>query len=93
MSFRLASDEEKDLLFNALGSVSDGAVVPFLERLLKVGLLRRSRPEQWRRAAKALARVDSVDAIGALERGCESRTAELARICAENLQGARSRRR
>ncbi len=92
-TFRIASDEEKDLLFNALGTVSDGKVVPYLERLLKVGLLRRSRPDQWRRAAKSLARVGTADAIAALERGCESRVEDLARFCSESLRETGNRRR
>lgn len=83
-------DEEKDLLFAALGRVGDDTAVPFLRRMLKPGWLFASGDtEAWRRAADALARLASPEALRTLEEFAESRHPDLAQICTSALLGVR----
>lgn len=79
-------DEEKDLLFDALGGVGGGGAVPFLREILSPRWWDwRSRPAEWRRAAKALAAIGTADAREVLRRGADARRRALAEACAEAL--------
>jgi len=83
-------DEEKDLLFAALGRVGDDSAVPFLRGLLKPGwLFGGADRESWRRVAFALARLATPEALRTLEEHADSRHPDLARICTEALLQAR----
>ena len=83
---RAADPEERDLLFAALGRVGGIDVVPFLARLLRPGWLRRSRREDWRRAARALGGISTPQAREVLERSAERGPQALAALCIEALR-------
>jgi HEAT repeat protein len=75
-------DEERELLFLALGKVGDDSVIPFLTSRLKPSWI----PGRWkaaeaRRAAAALAQLGRPMALETLARFEQSRRAELAEIC------------
>lgn len=91
--FTELADEEKDLLYRALGAAGGGTqgVVAFLRKGIEKSWLRaRGTPRTWTRAASALALIASPDALEALERGSRSRHRELAEICRSSLEDARS---
>ena len=72
-------EEEKTLLFMALGATGDEAVVEMLHRILKPSWIPgRQRREDWTRAASALARLGTSRAIQVLEEFSRSRQSGLA---------------
>ncbi len=74
-------EEEKDLLFAALGMVGRPESVAYLAGCLRASWLGRTHRGSWRRAATALARMGTPEARAALQAGAQSRKAELAQIC------------
>lgn len=85
--FASVREEEKDLLFEALGAVSSDAVVPALARMLRPRWLGGASPEDRRRAARALATLGSEPARSVLERGARSRLRRShAALCGEQLR-------
>jgi hypothetical protein len=75
-------DEERELLFVALGKVGGDDVIPFLTSRLKPSWI----PWRWnateaRRAAAALAQLGRPAALETLEHFAQSRRNELAEIC------------
>jgi HEAT repeat protein len=79
-------DEEKDLLFGALGGVAGDAAVPFLRELLSPAWYSlRKDPAGWERAARALAAIGTPAAREALEAGAASRRREIADACGQAL--------
>ena len=85
--FKSLSDQEKDLLFNALGAAGSNDVVRSLAKLLEpnwIGGWRKA--EDLRRAATALARIGTPGALAVLEKHSEHRKPELAAACRAALQ-------
>ncbi len=83
-------DEEKTLLFMALGAAGDEAVVTVLHGILKPGWIPgRQRREDWARAASALARLGTSRAIRVLEEFSQSRQGDLASACSAALRTVR----
>jgi HEAT repeat protein len=88
------TDEERDLLYLALGRVGDDGVIPFLTKMLKPSWL----PGRWnaseaRRAASALARLGTPQALGVLEDFASSRRSSLAEICTRAMLEAQRKPR
>lgn len=85
-------DEERELLFTALGQVGDENAIPFLTSRLKPSWI----PGRWkateaRRAAAALARIGTPAALETLEELAQSRRKELAEICNRAMLETRRR--
>jgi len=92
--FRGLPDEEKDLLFAALGRAGDDDLLPFLKRKLRPpSLWRRPAPGRWKRAAAALAGLGTTRARALLEELGSQRDERLASICVEALRQVRKRAR
>ena len=80
-------DEEKDLLFLALGAVGDDDIVPAMAALLKPGWNPfKSDDPDWKRAASALVRLGTPRAREVLQEGGRSRNKPLSEVCFEALQ-------
>jgi hypothetical protein len=87
-------DEERELLFVALGKVGDDSAVPFLTSRLKPSWIPgRWKATQARRAAEALAQLGTPLALETLEQFAVSGRTELAEICNRALLEARRRGR
>ena len=83
-------DEEKALLFMALGAAGDEAVVEVLRGILKPSWIPgRQRRDDWSRAASALARLGTPRAIQVLTEFSQSRQSDLASACAAALRTVR----
>lgn len=79
-------EEEKDLLFGALGGIGSERVLPYLEEILIPPWWRPSRGRaQWRRAAAALVRIGTPRAREILGRGAARRRRALAAVCRQAL--------
>ena len=80
-------DEEKDLLFLALGAVGTDDIVPAMAAILKSGWnpFKRSHSD-WKRAASALARLGTPAAQQFLQNAVRSRNRELSERCFEALK-------
>ena len=64
-------------------------MTPFLGRLLTPSYIPGRRgPDEWRRAASALAHLGSPAALEVLERGAKARKAALAAVCKAALRSA-----
>lgn len=86
-AFRAAPEEEKDLVFEALGAVASDAAVPQLARMLRPKIFGGAPSSDRRRAADALARLGSAAARSVLERGARSRLRRShAALCTEQLR-------
>jgi HEAT repeat protein len=88
------ADEERELLFTALGKVGDETAIPFLTSRLKPSWI----PWRWkaieaRRAAAALSQIGAPAALEMLEHLAQSRRTELAEICTRAMLEARRRSR
>ena len=84
------SDEEKTLLFDTVGGAADEAIVPVLRTILAPSWIPgRQRRDDWERAASALARLGTPEAIHVLEEFSRSRRSDLAFVCATALRSAR----
>lgn len=87
-------DEERELLFIALGKVGNDSAIPFLTSRLKPSWIPgRWKASEARQAAAALAQLGTPAALGTLEDFAESRRTELAEICTRALLEARRRSR
>jgi HEAT repeat protein len=87
-------DEEKELLFIALGEVGDEGAIPFLTGRLKPSWIPgRWRATEARCAAAALARIGTSEALETLEHFSQSRRTELAEICTRAMLEARGKSR
>ena len=94
VAFRGLPDEEKDLLFAALGRVGGDELLPFLKRELRPPTLwRRPSPARWKRAASALAGLGTARARALLEELASHRDERLASLCVEALRESRRRPR
>ena len=83
-------EEEKDLLFAALGAVGTQDAIAFLEeRLRPAWVPGRSDSSTWRRAAQELARIEAPGARAVLEKHASGRNRDLAKICADALHSRR----
>ena len=83
-------DEERELLFIALGEVGDEGAISFLISRLKPSWIPgRWRATEARCAAAALARIGTPEALETLEHLAQSRRTELAEICTRAMLEAR----
>ena len=88
--YRSLTDEEKTLLFVALGATGDDDVVGVLRGILTPSWIPgRQRRYDWKRAASALARLGTPTAIQTLEELSRHRNSELASVCATELRAVR----
>ena len=89
--FRSLPEEERDLLFVALGSCGGPEALAFLSGRLQASWIPgRNDPVTWRRTAAALAQLGTPEATAILETGASSRNRELAAICGEALASRRT---
>ena len=89
---RALPDEELDLLYEALARTDREEAVCFLGERLRSGWLPgRSDPEAWTRAARALGRMEIVEARQTLEARARDGKGKLAEICAKILEDAAQR--
>ena len=88
--YRPLSDEEKMLLFLALGATGHDDVVGELQRILTPSWIPgRQRRDDWKHAASALGRLGTPRAIQALEELSRHRNTELASVCTTELRSVR----
>ena len=88
--YRPLSDEEKMLLFLALGATGNDDVVGELQGILTPSWVPgRQRRDDWKHAAAALGRLGTPTAIQALEEGSRHRNSELASVCTTELRSVR----
>ena len=89
-SFATLSEEEKDLLFAALSALdgpgSDRVLVYLGEILSPSWWQPARRKAEWPRAAEALARLGTPDAVAILRRGAARRRRGLAAVCRQALE-------
>jgi hypothetical protein len=87
-------DEERELLFIALGKIGDDGAIPFLTSRIKPSWIPgRWKATQARHAAAALAQLGTPAALETLENYAQSRRTELAEICTRALLETRRRSR
>jgi HEAT repeat protein len=87
-------DEERELLFIALGRIGDDSAIPFLtDRLKPSWIPGRWKATEARHAAAALAQLGTPAALETLEGFAQSRRAELAEICTRAMLEGRRRSR
>jgi hypothetical protein len=81
------SAEERDLLFRSIGALGDAAALPVLRRILRPRWIRGlERRDDWARAAAAVARLGTPEALEALRALSGERRRELATICGDALR-------
>lgn len=89
---KMLGDEEKDLLFQALGAGGGAEALEFLGRSLKARwMVGRAEQETWRRAAMALVAMGTPQALGVLRANASGR-GKLATVCQEALRHATVRK-
>jgi HEAT repeat protein len=87
--YRALSDEEKDLLFRALGALGDSGAELLLRRILRPRWIRGlERRDDWPRAAAALARLATPPARQAPQALSEHHRADLATVGAGVLRAS-----
>ena len=89
--FTSLPEEERDLLFAALGGCGGAEALAFLSRRLQASWIPgRNDPVTWRRTAAALAQLGTPEATAILESRASSRNRELAAICGDSLASRRT---
>jgi len=86
--FTTLGEEEKDLLFRALGATASDDSVPVLAKMLRAGRILRGRdPRNDARVVSALKSIASEAAVEALRRCSRSWRGSIRRLCSEALEG------